>query len=59
MCLLNITFSTPCSKFLILDIKIFYYNTPMGRYKYMRLPLHSIPDEIISQYNLLALVSDR
>ena len=30
----------------------------MDRYEYMRLPLHSIPDKIISQYNLLALASD-
>ena len=30
----------------------------MDRYKYMRLPLHSIPDEIIAQYNLLTLASD-
>ena len=54
-CLPNITISTPRSKFMVLDIKIFYYNTPMNRYEYMRLPLHSIPDEIIAQYNLLAL----
>ena len=30
----------------------------MNHYKYMRLPLHSIPDEIIAQYNLIALASD-
>ena len=29
----------------------------MNHYKYMRLPLHYIPDEIIVQYNLLALAS--
>ena len=37
---------------------MFYYNTPMDRYEYMRLPLHSIPDDIIAQYNLRALASD-
>ena len=57
-CLLNSTLSTPCFKFLVRDIKTFYYNMPMERYEYMRLTLHSIPDNIISQYNLLALASD-
>ena len=31
-CLLNRTLSTPRSKFLVLDINNFYYNTPMDRY---------------------------
>ena len=57
-CLINSTLSTPRSKFLVLDIKKFYYNTPMNRYEYMCLPIHSIPDDIIAQYNLLALASD-
>ena len=30
----------------------------MNRYGYMRLPLHSIPDENIVQYNLLVLALD-
>ena len=30
----------------------------MDRYDYMSLPLHSIPEEIIAQYNLPALSSD-
>ena len=30
----------------------------MDRYKYMCMSLHSIPDEIIVQYNLLSLASD-
>ena len=47
-CLLNSTISTPRSKFLVLDIKNFYYNTPVNRYEYMRLPLHSTPDKIIA-----------
>ena len=57
-CLLNSTLSNPHSKFLVLDIKIFYYNTPMNRYEYMCLPLHSIPYKIIVQYNLLSLALD-
>ena len=57
-CLLNSTLSTPCSKFLVLDILKIYYNTPMNHYEYICLPLHSIPDKIIAQYNLRALASD-
>ena len=30
----------------------------MNRYKYMRLPLHYIPEDIIAQYNLLVLDLD-
>ena len=47
-CLLNITIYNTRSKFLVLKISILYYNTPMDRYEYMHLPLHSIPDEIIA-----------
>ena len=53
-CLLKSTLYNPCSKFLVLDIKHFYYNTSVDRYKYMCLSLHSILDNIIAQYNLLA-----
>ncbi len=57
-CLLNSTLSTPNAKFMVLDVKNFYYGTPMERYEYMKLPIKLIPPEIIAQYNLLALVSD-
>jgi hypothetical protein len=57
-CLFNSTVSTPGAKFLCLDIKNFYYNTPMARYEYMRIPLQIIPAEIIDQYALRALAED-
>jgi hypothetical protein len=57
-CLLNSTVSTPDARFMVLDVKNFYYGTPMARFEYMKLPLKLIPDEIINAYNLLALVSD-
>ena len=57
-CLLNSTVSTPSARFLVLDIKNFYYGTPMERYEYMKLPIKLIPEEIVKQYNLLPLVSD-
>jgi hypothetical protein len=57
-CHLNSTISTPDAKYMVLDIKDFYYGTPMERYEYMKLPLTLIPQEVIDQYNLLDLVSD-
>ena len=43
-CLLNITISTPGARFITLDIKNFYYNTPMGRYEYMKISLAILPE---------------
>ena len=57
-CLLNSTISTPGARFMTLDIKDFYYGTAMARYKYMKLALACILDEIIEQYSLCALSSD-
>jgi hypothetical protein len=54
--LLNSTLSTPDAEFMTMDIKDFYLNTPMEHYEYMRIPLKTIPDEIIRQYKLLPLV---
>ena len=48
-CLLNSTISTPGACLMTLDIKDFYYRTAMARYKYMKLTLACIPDEIIEQ----------
>ena len=55
--ILNITISTPGARFITLYIKNFYYNTPMGRYEYMKISLAILPEEIIVQYNLLQLAS--
>jgi hypothetical protein len=54
-CLFNSTVSTPKAKFLCLDIKNFYYDTPMACYKYMCLPLALLPIEIVEQYFLKTL----
>ena len=48
----NNTISTHGARFIILDIKFFYYFTPMIRFKYTNPPLSIIPDDIITQYNL-------
>ena len=55
-CLLKSTISTPDSWFMILEIKYFYYGTPISRYKYMKLALDFFLDEIIEKYDLHSLV---
>ena len=50
--LINIIISTPRAKFFTMDIKDFYLNTPMARYKYMRLPMADMPEDVIEQYKL-------
>ena len=58
-CLLNSIISTPRARFLTLDFKTFYYNTPMARYEYMKISLDILTEEIIAQYNLCQLASNR
>jgi hypothetical protein len=40
------------------DINNFYLNTPLDRFKYMRLDIALLPDEIIRQYHLLDIAQD-
>ena len=35
---------------MTMDLKDFYYDTPMEKYKYMKTILYSIPQDIIGQY---------
>ena len=56
--LINSTISTPGARFLCLDVKNFYLNTPMPRYEYMRLPIALIPQEIIDHYKLTEIAVD-
>jgi hypothetical protein len=50
--LLNSIISTPNAKFMTMDIKDFYLNTPMARYEYMQLRLSDIPEDVITHYKL-------
>ncbi len=50
--LLNSIISTPNAKFMTMDIKDFYFNTPMARYEYMRLQLSDMPKDVIAHYKL-------
>ena len=43
---LNSVESTPKAKRTTLDIKDFYYRTPLTDFKYGHLPLELVPDEI-------------
>ena len=49
---LNSTISTKKAHYITIDIKDFHLNTPMERYKYMRLKLVDLPDDVAKQYDL-------
>ena len=53
--LLNSVISTPAARFSTIDIKDFYYGTPLKDFEYMRIPIKLIPEEIIVQYDLHAI----
>jgi hypothetical protein len=50
--LTNSVISTWGAKFLVIDIKNFYLNTPLGRFEYMVINLSSLPQETIEKYDL-------
>jgi hypothetical protein len=56
--LINSAISTLGAKFLVIDIKIFYLNTPLGRFEYMVINLASLPQETIKKYDLINLSQD-
>ena len=55
---LNSIISTRGAKCVMLDVNNFYLNTPMARYKYMRLKLTNIPEEIIIECNLRKIATE-
>ena len=48
----NSIISTPNAKFMTMDIKDFYLNTPMARFEYMRLRLSDMPKNVIAHCKL-------
>jgi hypothetical protein len=48
----------PKAKYMCLDVKNFYLNTPMDRPEYMRIPINLIPQDIIDAYGLEALAHE-
>eukprot|EP00804_Cyclotella_cryptica_P011804 CCRYP_011385-RA/>CCRYP_011385-RA protein AED:0.37 eAED:0.37 QI:0/0/0/1/0/0/2/0/309 len=55
--LLNSIISTQGARFMTIDIKDFYLNTPMARPEFMQLKLADIPEEFIILYNLRKLAT--
>jgi hypothetical protein len=55
--LINSTISPPSTKYMTMDIKDFYLNTPMARCKYMQLRIANMPDDVIKHYNLTDLAT--
>jgi hypothetical protein len=56
--LINSVISTVGAKFLVIDIKKIYLNTPLGRFEYMVIYLSSLPQETIDKYDLIDLAQD-
>jgi hypothetical protein len=56
--LINSVISTPNAKFLVIDIKNFYLNTPLGRFEYIVINLASLPQDRIEKYDLNELAQD-
>eukprot|EP00804_Cyclotella_cryptica_P014428 CCRYP_004767-RA/>CCRYP_004767-RA protein AED:0.25 eAED:0.28 QI:0/0/0/1/1/1/3/0/487 len=56
--LLNSVISTVNARFMTIDIKDFYLNTPMAHPEYMRLKLADIPAAIIDLYHLRDIARD-
>ena len=50
--LLNSIVSTLNAKFMTIDVKYLYLNTPMSQSKYMRLKLSDLPESVVQHYNL-------
>ena len=47
--LLNSVVSTPGAKFLGLDLKDFYLNTPMDQPEFLRMKIETLPEDVIEQ----------
>jgi hypothetical protein len=56
--LLNSIISTENTQCIILYVKDFYLNTPMKRFKYMRLKLNDMPEDIIIEYKLHEIATE-
>ena len=50
--LLSIVLLIPKAKFITMDVKSFYLNTPLKRYKYIHLKIEDILEDIKQQYKL-------
>jgi hypothetical protein len=55
--LVNSIISTENARFMTMDIKDFYLNTPMARYEYMCLRLADMSDNVVKHYKLRELAT--
>ena len=53
---LNSTISTPDAKFMRLDLKNFYLNTPLDEHMFAHLAIKYIPKQFMDEYNIWDLV---
>jgi hypothetical protein len=56
--LINSVISTTGAQFLVIDIRNFYVDTPLGRFEYMVINLASLPQETIKKYDLNEMAQD-
>jgi hypothetical protein len=54
--ILNSLCSTKGALYINMDIKNNYLDTSLERYEYVRIPVSMLPDDIMNEYNLHALV---
>jgi hypothetical protein len=55
-CHINDVLFTPGTKYMTANLSNFYLETPMGDYKYMRIPVWIVPESIMQEYDLAKLV---
>jgi hypothetical protein len=53
--IINSVISTLGAKFLVIDINMFYLNTPLRQFEYMVINLSSLPQETVDKYDLIQL----
>ena len=56
---INSIISKKKSKALVFDIQNFYLNNNLPKLEYMKIHIDNIPQEIITQYNLITLQDDQ
>jgi hypothetical protein len=54
--ILNSVCSTKAALYMNMDRKSYYLGTPLDRYEYARIPVSMVPNKIMDEYNLYALV---
>jgi hypothetical protein len=55
---LNSVISTKGAHYCTIDLKDFYFNTPMERPEYMQLKLSNLPHDFINMYDLTKIAQD-